>query len=82
MILSSFNLYALRNLFKNADVIGLSDYSPKPTQGITYSSFEVPFMTAAHELKFWGIDLKDLVLRRGKDFLYSEVGLGGGGADG
>jgi hypothetical protein len=49
---------------------------------MTWSSFEVPFNTAAWELLQWGVDLKRLVLKGGKDFLYSEVGLGGGAGDG
>lgn len=43
---------------------------------------QIPFMTTAYELKFWGVDFKKLVMHNNKDFLFSEVGLGGGAPDG
>lgn len=38
-------------------------------------------MTTAYELKFWGVDLEKLVLHTNKEFLFSEVGLGGAAPD-
>lgn len=37
---SEYNLPALRHLFSNVDVVGLSHYAPMP-EPITYTSFEV-----------------------------------------
>lgn len=39
-------------------------------------------MTTAFELKHWGVDLRKLVMHSNKDFLFSEVGLGGANPDG
>jgi hypothetical protein len=43
---------------------------------------QIPFSTCAYELGFFGIDLRRLVLSNQRDFVFSEVGLGGGGSDG
>jgi hypothetical protein len=43
---------------------------------------QLPFTTCAYELAFFGINLKKLVLNNNKDFLFSEVGVGGGASDG
>lgn len=43
---------------------------------------QLPFMTTAYELKFWGVNLKALVMQASKDFIFSEVGLGGAAPDG
>ena len=43
---------------------------------------QLPFTTCAYELSFFGVNLKKLVLQNNKDFLFSEVGVGGGASDG
>lgn len=43
---------------------------------------QLPFTTCAYELGFFGVNLKKLVLANNKDFLFSEVGVGGGSYDG
>ena len=43
---------------------------------------QLPFTTCAYELGFFGINLKKLVLNNNRDFLFSEVGVGGGAQDG
>lgn len=42
---------------------------------------QMPFWTAAYELRYFGVDLRRLVARSGRAFLYSEVGLGGADPD-
>jgi hypothetical protein len=43
---------------------------------------QLPLITCAYELGFFGVNLKRLVLANNKDFLFSEVGVGGGSYDG
>lgn len=43
---------------------------------------QLPFTTCAYELSFFGINLKRLVQKNSRDFLFSEVGVGGGSDDG
>lgn len=43
---------------------------------------QLPYTTCAYELSFFGIDLRQLVVQNTKDFLFSEVGIGGGSYDG
>lgn len=43
---------------------------------------QLPFTTCAYELSFFGINLKKLLGQQNKDFLFSEVGVGGGSYDG
>ncbi|KAI8462886.1 MAG: hypothetical protein J3K34DRAFT_462714 [Monoraphidium minutum] len=77
----TFDIPMIRRVFETTDAIGLSHYAPAPSTGLNAGSFSMPIDTAAYELAHWGIDLKGL-LAGGKDFLFSEVGLGGGSSDG
>lgn len=43
---------------------------------------QLPFTTCAYELSFFGINLNKLLGQQNKDFLFSEVGIGGGSYDG
>ncbi|WIA43876.1 hypothetical protein OEZ86_010289 [Tetradesmus obliquus] len=81
-IKGNYDLGTLKRVFEIADVLGISHYAPMPTDELNFASFELPFMTTAYELKFWGVNLKGLVQQSSKDFLFSEVGLGGAQPDG
>jgi hypothetical protein len=43
---------------------------------------QLPYHTCAYEMSFFGIDLRKLVVQNNKDFVFSEVGVGGGSPDG
>eukprot|EP00775_Hariotina_reticulata_P002495 gene2495-2798_t len=80
-IKANYNKAAIKRVFEVSDVLGISHYAPMPLNSMTPASFELPFMTTAYELRLWGIDLRNLVWRSNKDFLFSEVGLGGAASD-
>jgi hypothetical protein len=99
-ILVMHDLLAIRDLFEEADVIGISHYAPVGPVA-TPMAFDVAANTAAFELSYWGIDLRKLVgasstaaadaaadaadvpapQQRRREFLLSEVGLGGAQSD-
>ncbi|GBF99164.1 hypothetical protein Rsub_11609 [Raphidocelis subcapitata] len=80
-ITSRFNTPKLRELFDDVDVVGISHYAPSPSRGVNAGAFSLPIDTTAYELSHWGVDLKKLIRKGDKDFLFSEVGLGGGDQD-
>jgi hypothetical protein len=67
---------AIQRALLASDVIGISHYAPSNKDNPARSTFEVPINTCAHELRAWGINLRSLIIKR--QFLFSEVGLGGG----
>lgn len=77
-IARKFDVPMIKRVFETSDVIGISHYAPAPHTGVSAGMFSMPIDTTAYELAHWGINLKDLITRGGKDFLFSEVGLGGG----
>jgi hypothetical protein len=83
-ILAQHDVASIKALFQQADVIGISHYAPvgKDASAIKPFKFDVAADTAAYELAFWGIDLRGLVTGTRRDFLLSEVGLGGAASDG
>ncbi|KAF8061065.1 hypothetical protein HT031_004525 [Scenedesmus sp. PABB004] len=81
-IKSSFDLPALRRVFEVCDVLGVSHYAPMPTGSLNFASFELPVMTTSYELRLWGVDLRSLLLSTRRDFVFSELGLGGAAPDG
>ncbi|KIY96863.1 hypothetical protein MNEG_11101 [Monoraphidium neglectum] len=76
-IARKFDIPMIQRVFQSSDVLGISHYAPAPTDGPTPASFSMPIDTTAYELSHWGIDLKALIMTGGRDFLFSEVGLGG-----
>jgi len=80
-ILAAHDVASIRALFNQADVIGISHYASVGPTAQPFR-FDVAADTTAYELSFWGIDLKGLVAGGRRDFLLSEVGLGGAMPDG
>lgn len=81
-ILAQHDVASIRALFQQSDVIGISHYAPVGSSAPQPFRFDVAADTTAYELKFWGIDLRQLVTGGRRDFLLSEVGLGGAQGDG
>ena len=76
-ILPRFDLPMVRRVLEVSDVVGLSHYAPAPERGVAPGDFNAPIDTAAFELSFFGISLPDLIHKGGREFIFSEVGLGG-----
>jgi hypothetical protein len=77
-ILKRYDTKAIQKVFEASDVIGISHYAPAPQRGVSPGTFSLPIDTAAFELSHWGVNLKGLIAKGSRDFLFSEVGLGGG----
>lgn len=76
-----FDVYTIKRVLMNCDVIGISHYAPMPLGTISAANFDTPINTAAFELNVWEIDLHGIIANGNKDFIFSEVGLGGGDQD-
>jgi hypothetical protein len=83
-ILKQHDVASIKALFQQADVIGISHYAPvgKDASALKPYRFDVAADTTAHELAFWGINLRKLITGDRRDFLLSEIGLGGAMLDG
>jgi hypothetical protein len=80
-ILRRFDVPMIKRVFEVADAIGISHYAPAPARAVTPGSFNLPIDTTAYELSHFGIDLPALIADPNRDFLFSEVGIGGGNPD-
>ena len=77
-VAATFNASAIRALFAAVDFVGISNYPRLPSPEVAPADFEAGLKTFSRELAMFGVDLKDLVLARGKKVWFSEVGIGGG----
>ena len=81
-IAAQFDAPAIRALFAAADFVGISNYPRLPSPEVAPADFEAGLKTFSRELALFGVDLKDLVLTKGKKVWFSEVGIGGGAGKG
>jgi hypothetical protein len=77
-IAGTFDAPAIRALFAAADFVGISNYPRLPSPEVAPADFEAGLKTFSRELALFGVDLRDLVVAKGKKVWFSEVGIGGG----